>query len=91
MPYIPEIIKSSNFFILLQLFVGSLDFVLEEVNVTFEASVTEQTVQLVIVNDDVNENREMFRVMIEPVEGPYPVNVTNNTVITIEITDSDGE
>lgn len=68
----------------------SLDYVLEEVNVTFEASVTEQVVELVIVNDDVNENTERFRVIIEPVEGLYPVNVIDSEVV-IEITDSDSK
>lgn len=72
------------------LIIGTFDFVLDEVNVTFEASVIQQRVLLDIVNDDINENSELFSVTIEPVEGLYPLRVIDS-LATVEITDSDSE
>ena len=57
-------------------------------NITFEAAVTERTVQIVILNDNVLESVEQFSVTIMAVEGLFPVEVID-AVAVVEITDND--
>ena len=75
----------------IELFIVSTDFNDFQplvMNITFEASVTEQVVQIAISNDDVVENNEAFNVTIEAVDGVYPVDVIDS-VVEVEIADND--
>ena len=51
---------------------------------------TERTVQIVILNDNVVESVEQFSVTIVAVEGLFPVEVID-AVAVVEITDNDGK
>ena len=65
-----------------------LDFEPLFMNVTFDADVIEQVVQVIIINDDILEYEEEFMVTIEAVPGPFPVEVINGRV-NIELSDND--
>ncbi len=45
---------------------------------------------LIIMNDEVVENVEQFGLQIEALDGVFPVNVVDSTVM-VTITDDDGE
>lgn len=56
-------------------------------NVTFEAFETVKVIKVNTIYDDIKEANETFKAMILPVEGVFPVDVTNS-IVTIEIIDS---
>ena len=59
-------------------------------NITFDTSVTEKVVQILISNDDMVENNEMFTVSITAVDGVYPVRVVDSE-LRVVIVDNDRE
>ena len=59
-------------------------------NVTFEKDVTEINVQIVITNDEILEADEEFSVMMEPVEGLYPLDVKDG-MASILLSDNDSK
>ena len=67
-----------------------LDFEPLEMNITFDTSVTEKVVQILISNDDMVETTEMFTVNITAVDGLYPLKVLDSE-LRLDIIDNDRE
>ena len=57
---------------------------------TFPVDVTEVTVDIKIINDDILESPENFSMIMEPVPGLFPLAVKDKTLI-IQITDNDSK
>ena len=58
--------------------------------VLFEKEVLQHEGRLIITDNDALENVEQMILQIEPVMGPFPVRVVDDTAL-VTITDNDGE
>ena len=66
------------------------DFEARDINVTFPVDVTEVTVEIKVINDDILESYENFSLLLQPVPGVFPLAVVNK-MLTVQIIDNDGK
>ena len=70
---------------------GGIDYNSGPYNVTFPAGTIEAYTDIVLVNDDIYENDEMFNLMIDPSSLPSNVTVYNFDQVTVTILNDDCE
>ena len=70
---------------------GGIDYNSGPYNVTFPAGTTEGYTDIVLVNDNIYENDEMFNLMIDPSSLPSNVTVYNFDQATVTILNDDCE